>query len=52
MLPKSSRAERLVDVLGHQAKIWCAGNRTFVLVSSEPQPEVEQLAQFVQTSLH
>jgi anti-sigma factor RsiW len=52
MLPKSTRAERLVGVLGHQAKIWCAGNRTFVLVSSEPRQEVEQLAQFVQTSLH
>jgi anti-sigma factor RsiW len=52
MLPKSTRAERLIGVLGHEAKMWCAGGRTFVLVSSEPRHEVEQLAQFVQTSLH
>jgi anti-sigma factor RsiW len=52
MLPKSSRAERLVGVLGHEAKIWCAGSRTFVLIAREPRHEVEQLARFVQSSLH
>src|SRR5262249_38390298 len=25
MLPKSARADQIVDVLGHQAKIWCVG---------------------------
>jgi anti-sigma factor RsiW len=52
MLPKSSRAERLVGVLGHEAKIWCTGSRTFVLIAREPRHEVEQLARFVQSSLH
>lgn len=51
MLPRSARTEELVDVLGHEAAIWCAGNRTFVLVSSEPRREVERMASFVQASL-
>jgi anti-sigma factor RsiW len=51
MLPKSARTEALVEVLGHEAKIWCVGNRTFVLVSREPKIEVERLASFVQASL-
>jgi anti-sigma factor RsiW len=52
MLPKSARPEELVEVLGHEAKIWCVGNRTFVLVAREPRAEVEQMASFVQASLH
>jgi anti-sigma factor RsiW len=51
MLPKTARTEELVEVLGHEAKIWCDGTRTFVLVSREPRPEVEQMASFVQASL-
>jgi hypothetical protein len=52
MLPKSTRAEELVEVLGHQARIWCDGNRTFVLLTSEPREKVDGIAQFVQASLH
>jgi anti-sigma factor RsiW len=52
MLPKTARAEQLVRVLGHEAAIWCVGNRTFVLVAREPRPEVERMASFVQASLH
>jgi anti-sigma factor RsiW len=52
MLPKTSRAQQLVRVLGHEAAIWCVGNRTFVLVAREPRPEVERIASFVQASLH
>jgi anti-sigma factor RsiW len=52
MLPKSARADEIVEVFGHQAKIWCAGNRTFVLVAREPRANVERMAQFVQASLH
>jgi anti-sigma factor RsiW len=52
MLPETSRAERLVRVLGHEAKIWCVGNRTFVLLAREPQREVERMASFVRSSLH
>jgi anti-sigma factor RsiW len=51
MLPKTARTEELVEVLGHEAKIWCVGNRTFVLVAREPKIEVERLASFVQASL-
>lgn len=52
MLPKSARPEQLVEVLGHQAKIWCVGNRTFVLIAREPRADVQRLAAFVQSSLH
>ena len=51
MLPKAARTEELVEVLGHEAKIWCVGNRTFVLVAREPRRDVERLASFVQASL-
>ncbi len=52
MLPDTERAQALVEVLGHEAAIWCAKNRTFVLVSREPKREVERLATFVQAGLH
>jgi anti-sigma factor RsiW len=51
MLPNASRSRELIEVLGHQAAIWCVGNRTFVLISREPKREVEQMASFVQASL-
>ena len=51
MLPKAARAEELVEVLGHEAKIWCVGNRTFVLIAREPRADVERMASFVQASL-
>jgi len=51
MLPRTKRTDELVDVLGHEAKIWCAGNRTFVLLAKEPRAEVERMASFVQASL-
>src|SRR3954463_585749 len=52
MLPKSARADELVEVLGHEAKIWCDGNRTFVLLAREPKEDVERMASFVQASMH
>ena len=51
MLPGTARTEELVEVLGQKAAIWCVGRRTFVLVSSEPKSEVEQMASFVQAAL-
>jgi anti-sigma factor RsiW len=51
MLPGTTRTEELVEVLGHEAAIWCAGNKTFVLVSGEPRRDVERMATFVQASL-
>jgi anti-sigma factor RsiW len=52
MLPKAARTEELIEVLGHEAKIWCVNGRTFVLVSREPRADVERMASFVQASLH
>jgi anti-sigma factor RsiW len=52
MLPKTSRAQQLVRVLGHEAAIWCVGNRTFVLLAREPRREVERMASYVKASLH
>ena len=52
MLPNTARAQELVEVLGHEAAIWCANNRTFVVVAREPRREVEQIASFVRASLH
>jgi anti-sigma factor RsiW len=51
MLPKTERAQQLVRVLGHEAAIWCVGNRTFVLLAREPRREVERLAGYVKASL-
>ena len=51
MLPNTARTQELVEVLGHEAKIWCVGNRTFVLLSRQSKPEIEQLASFVQAGL-
>jgi hypothetical protein len=39
-------------VLGHEAKIWCVGNRTFVLLAREPRLEIERMATYVKASLH
>ena len=52
MLPQTSRAQQLVRVLGHEAAIWCVGNRTFVLLAREPRREVERMASYVKASLH
>jgi hypothetical protein len=51
MLPKSARTDQFVEVLGHEAKIWCIGNRTLVLIAREPRRQVEQLAAYLQASL-
>jgi len=50
MLPKDSRAPQLVSVLGHQAKVWCVGDRTFVMIARERQ-QVERLAEWMQASV-
>jgi anti-sigma factor RsiW len=51
MLPKTERSQALVEVMGHQAKIWCANDRTFVLVARAPKEDVERIASVVQASL-
>lgn len=51
MLPRESRADELVKILGHQARIWSAGDRTFVLVANESAPEMERMTALVRTTL-
>lgn len=51
MLPKTERGEAIVEVLGHEAAIWCDKNRTFVLVARQPKDEVERMARVVRASL-
>jgi anti-sigma factor RsiW len=51
MLPRSARAEELVEVMGHQAAIWSVGNRTFVLIAREPREEVERMTSFAHAAL-
>ena len=51
MLPRSERREEVVEVMGHEAAIWSAGDRTFVLIARAPRAEIEQLASFVHASL-
>lgn len=51
MLPKMTRPEQFVDVMGHEAVLWSVGGRTFVLIAKEPRPEVERMASIVQAAL-
>jgi anti-sigma factor RsiW len=50
MLPKDARAPALISVLGHQAMVWCVGDRTFVMIARERQ-QVERLAEWMQASV-
>ena len=52
MVPGSARADDLVEVFGHEAVIWSAGNRTFVLIARGSRDEVGRMASFVKASLH
>jgi anti-sigma factor RsiW len=51
MLPRTTRPEEVLDVLGHQAAIWSIGDRTFVLVTREPRGDIERTVSFVQAAL-
>ncbi len=51
MLPRETRSDELVRVLGHQLRMWSVGDRTFVLVSTEPVQDVERVASLVRASL-
>jgi anti-sigma factor RsiW len=51
MLPRRSRPEELVEILGHEAVIWSAGDRTFVLVARGSRAEVEQMALVAKAAL-
>jgi anti-sigma factor RsiW len=51
MLPKTTRSDELVRVLGHEAAIWSVGDRTFVLIARETRTEVEHMAAFIQATV-
>jgi anti-sigma factor RsiW len=51
MLPRTTKSEQLVEVLGHEAAIWSAGDRTFVLIARDARSEVERMADFVHATL-
>jgi hypothetical protein len=52
MIPRMTRSNAVVDVMGHEAAIWSSGGRTFVLVAREPEADVARMTAFVQTALH
>jgi anti-sigma factor RsiW len=51
MLPRSHRREEHLGLLGHQAAIWTAGDRTFVVIARKSQEELERIAGFIHDRL-
>ncbi len=47
MLPEKVSAAEIVEVMGHAAIIWSQNRRTFVLLGSEPRPEMEKIARYI-----
>jgi anti-sigma factor RsiW len=55
MIPKMTRSDALVDIMGHEAAIWSDGGRTFVLVAREPEvpgDDLTHMTAFVRAALH
>jgi hypothetical protein len=52
MIPKMTRSDAVVDVMGHEAAIWSSGGRTFVLVAREPEADVARMTAVIQAALH
>lgn len=44
MLPRETREDQDVEVLGHQCRIWSRGNRTFVLVARRSRVPLDEIA--------
>jgi len=51
MLPRESRKDQLIEMFGHQCRIWSEGDRTFVLVAREPVSDVEEMMAVVRRSI-
>lgn len=51
MLKRGARSEDVVEVFGHQCRIWSEGERTFVLVARASTVPLEQMAAFVRTTI-
>jgi anti-sigma factor RsiW len=52
MLPRTERADQIVEALGHECAIWSVDDRTFVLVARESRDDIQHLATFVHANLH
>jgi len=51
MLPRSTRPEEVLEVMGHEAAIWSSHDRTFVLIAEEPRPDVQRMAALMRASV-
>jgi anti-sigma factor RsiW len=51
MLPRETRQEQLVEIFGHQCRIWSEGDRTFVLVASDSARDVEEMVAVVRKTV-
>jgi anti-sigma factor RsiW len=51
MLPRESREDQLVEVFGHQCRIWSEGDRTFVLVAREPPGDMDEMMAIVRRTV-
>ena len=51
MLKREARSEDVVEVFGHQCRIWSEGERTFVLVARASTVPLEQMAAFMRTTI-
>ena len=51
MLKRGAHSEDVVEVFGHQCRIWSEGERTFVLVARASTVPLEQMAAFVRTTI-
>jgi hypothetical protein len=51
MLPGEARPDQIVEVFGHQCRIWSEGDRTFVLVARESSAEMDRMVALVRTTV-
>jgi len=51
MLPRERRAPESVQVLGHRARIWSEGDRTFVLVGDQGDAGLDEMTALVRTTI-
>ncbi len=50
MLPHETRRAQIVDVLGHQCRIWSRGDRTFVLVARQSRVPLDTMASMFESA--
>ena len=50
MMPGGSRDDARAAIAGHVARIWSRDSTTYVLVGSESEPEIQQVAAYFQSA--